>query len=122
MLRIEAVDGVRMPGAEREFYDRDKGAIVRAGSHTVEVRPWAAKVGPAITLRGGLTGELVLVLTFEPSTVSFTAEGGRDYEIQARRAPFDSSVRHVTVPQRPVHTQDWLISVVERPQCPECPN
>ncbi len=38
VLQIEAVDGKRMPGAEREFYFRDKAAIVEAGEHTVEVR------------------------------------------------------------------------------------
>jgi hypothetical protein len=40
MIRIEAVDGVRMPSATRELYDRDREAIVRAGLHTVRVGGW----------------------------------------------------------------------------------
>lgn len=60
-------------------------------------------------------------MTIEPSTLSFTAEPGRDYEIQARRVRLDPEVRQVAVPQRPVYVQQWQMIIVERPGCPLYP-
>jgi hypothetical protein len=128
MIRIEAVDGVRMPNATRELYDRDREAIVRAGPHTVRVGGWVVKAeyGREITLRTGVPADVVPFVLLAPETLTFTAEGGHDYEIQVRRAAFDSEVRQVTVPQRPIHTQNWIMHIADRKdvesKCPECPD
>lgn len=128
MIRIEAVDGVRLPNATRQLHDRDREAIVRAGSHTVTVGGWVVEAENfrAVTFRTGFSSDYVAFVVLDPMALPFTAVGGHDYEIQVRRAAFDSTVRHVTVPERPASTQQWLPTIVDRreaePKCPECPD
>lgn len=116
MLRIEAVDGVRAPGAQREFHDRDRAVVVRAGSHTVEVRGWGvqATASAIVASSSGVDKDYLVTVTMPPRVVTVTAEGGRDYEIQFRRPAFDTNVRHADVPLRVQHTQEWLVTVVDR--------
>ncbi len=120
-LRIEAVDGTRLPGAEREFHQRNRAAIVRPGPHTIEVRGWyIADVGPDVVLPEGDHGNLVLFYTFGPRRLEFAAFAGRDYEVRARRVDIDVPPRTVRAPLLP--GDSLLLEIVELPGCAGCPD
>jgi len=120
-LRIEAVDGVRLPGANPEFHARDRGVVLRPGPHTIEVRGWfIADVGSDVVLPEGERGNYVLTYTFAPRILELTTFAGRDYEIQARPIDFDTAPRNVAAPLFPA--ERLLLAVVERPSCPDCQN
>jgi hypothetical protein len=121
-LRIEAVDGMRLPGAEREFHERDREVILRPGKHSLEVRGWGIRsVGPDIELPSGVRGSEVLVISFEPQRLDFVAAAGRDYEVRVRRVPFDPSSDDVAAPLHRAAAEQWSFDIVELPACQACP-
>jgi hypothetical protein len=112
-----------MPNADREFYERDTEVIVAAGTHVVEVRGWALKIGsfPQVVRKDGDPVDPAIFTTVGPTTVELTAEGGRGYELRFARIPFDRTLRHISPPGRPTYSQDWTVHAEALPDCPMCP-
>jgi hypothetical protein len=114
-LRIEAVDGRRLPGAEREFYHRDREVIVRPGPHTIEVRGWyIVEVGPDVVLPDGERGNYILHNSAGPVVIEIIAFAGRDLEIQAQVVDFALPPSEVRPPSNPA--SQVRFTVVERPR------